>query len=369
MRLESFYNVNLKTLEQNIDKLKSISSKKIIFMIKSNAYGHGIEEIYTHCFKHLGIKEFGCASLGEARKVRQNFPDDQSRIIVFSDTNLQTYKTLYTNLNIIPVIHNMDDLNFFLSDSCFTDHPLFLKMNTGMNRMGIDPKQIDLIIEKVKGSGRDKIDHLLTHFSNSYIVIKKQDKTLRQYDKFLELKNKLQAEGIKVCESSVANSGAIEQGVGLEESHIRPGLMLYGPQSTLSADKLWTGRDIGTLVTRIIDVKKSTRGTPIGYGSPVLPRDGVVAHIPIGYGDGFLTYYSGVKLNFSQGGASVFGRVNMDLSALLFSRDANLSVGDDLALWGGESQNSIVDFSNQVKTNPYQIMCAVSVRVPRIYYK
>jgi alanine racemase len=374
MRYSTQLSINLKYLESNYNKLRKLApSNEVIFMVKANAYGHGLEEVVRFSDQEMGIHQFGVASVGEAMQLRINQPDLQCELLVFSDTEIgnDSYRECYTNHRITPVIHQFSQLELFLQETDFKFVPLVLKFDTGMNRLGIPIEKITEVVRLLKKHGRTEVDHLMTHFSSSFLKLKENDRTHRQYGLFVELKKTLQSGGISVNKTSCANSGAIEQQFALEESHIRPGLMMYGPRSVGSfrpGDGIWKGESICRLKSTIISMNPIKKGAPVGYGGHVCHKDGLLVNLPIGYGDGFLTYYSGLKLKHRSHEYQVLGRVNMDLISLLFESTAaaDLKVGDEIVFWDHDQQ-SIVDFSNQAKTIPYQVYTAITSRVPREY--
>ena len=137
--------------------------------------------------------------------------------------------------------------------------------------------------------------------------------------------------------------------------------MLYGPSSMLR-NYQWEGKVISSLKTKLLDRRDVEQGTPIGYGSQPCPGPGVIGYLPLGYGDGILGCYSGFE-HSSQG--KFVGRINMDLSAVLWQNSAD--VHDSFALWDS-AQLSIHSISKHTKLSPYQIFTAISSRVPRRYY-
>lgn len=376
MRFESQLIVNLHHLGENIELLKKLApNNKIIFMVKADAYGHGMEAISRYAYVNKGIDCFGVASLGEGARVRKSLkalPVGKSapEILIFSDLELDKNLDLYVEHNLIPVISSIEDLKILLADLKLSKKKFCLKFNTGMNRLGLEEKDINELILLLKKSNINQIHHLMTHFSNSYFKITENDKTNKQYEAFKKIKLLLGSE-FKIKETSVSNSGAIEQQFGLGETHIRPGLMLYGPASVggyKNQKRLWNGKIISSLKTRIIKVREVEKGTPIGYGGYVVHRDGVLITLPIGYADGILTYYSGYKFKLKGYNAKIIGRINMDLTSV-FVETENLSlleVGDNLNLWD-ESQEKMLDFCRQVNTTAYQIFTAVTSRIPRGY--
>ena len=238
-----------------------------------------------------------------------------------------------------------------------------------MNRLGIPYSETDEILDLLKKHNRSEVLHIMTHFASSFLKLKKGDKTHQQYEKFLNIKKKFDKAGIVYKESSCANSGAIEQKFAIEETHIRPGLMMYGPRSVGSfkkEDALWSGQNISSLKTTVLKVKNIKRGMPVGYGGHVCHSDGVLIFLPVGYGDGILTYYSGLKLEHKGHVGQVLGRVNMDLIAVFFEglSEKDFKEGEEFVLWS-HSQDDVVELANQVKSIPYQVFTAITHRVPK----
>ena len=139
--------------------------------------------------------------------------------------------------------------------------------------------------------------------------------------------------------------------------------MLYGPPSFNKQ-----GEIVSSLVTKILKVFPVKKGTPVGYGTNVTSEDGVIAVLPLGYGDGFPTHASGWKIQHEGFEAKIFGFVNMDMSFLFFPTEAlgKIKSGDEVRLWNGDSR-VLLSYAEHIKTHAYQALCSVSSRVPRIY--
>lgn len=374
MRYDSRLLVNLSNLEYNYKLLnEKAPQNEVLFMIKADAYGHGLEEVYEFSAMELGIKTFGVASLAEAIELREKFQNRNTEIYVFSDLNfnLSNAKDLYESFKIIPVIASLEDLKIFLNWE--SSIPLSVKLNTGMNRIGINHSELEQMIDTLKKNNIIKIDHFMTHFASSYFKVKDGDNTNRQYEIFKKAKTEIKNAGIEIKDSSCANSGAIEQSFSLEETHIRPGLMMYGPYSLGAIgkdEKIWKARNISQLETHITRLEIHKKGTPIGYGGAVLDKDYLVMTLPIGYGDGMLTYYSGAKLNIADKDCRVLGRINMDMVQLGFSPELlnSFKLNERVNLWSFD-QESIMNFSKSVKTIPYQVLTGITKRIPREYIR
>ncbi len=363
MRFHSALHVSNEKLAKNFLLLKKQTKSNIIFMVKANAYGHGLVPIVDYCLKENLTTTFGVASLGEALELKKNIKSDM-RIFVFSDSevNNEEYHKYY-NQNLIPVIHSLEELESFFK---LKNIPLVLKFNTGMNRLGIAHNQISKCIELLKKHNRKNIFHLMSHFSSSYFPMEKNKRTHEQKAHFDEIIKEFKAAAIKIEETSLANSGAIEQNYSLDYSHIRPGLMLYGPKSF--TDSAWNGEIISNLKANILSTFEVKRGTPLGYGGHVCDKEGLIAIVALGYGDGFLTYYSGLEISHLGFKAKIMGRVNMDLIQVYFPPQAIGKVKHDqqITIWD-HSQERMQSICSQVKTIPYQFFCALSERLPRLY--
>lgn len=366
MRFKTELNVDLSVLANNFQKLSKITEgNEIIFMVKANAYGHGLISTTRFANEEVGVKEFGLATLGEAIKLRTQLPKLKFDISVFSELQFDnvSYRELYQSHRIIPVISDLIDLEVFLKDSGFKNFPLRLHFNTGMNRLGIEINQIGEVVTLLKKSGRSTINHLMTHFACASNSMKTNSHNKRQIQNWESLKSDILGSGISLEQTSISNSGAIEQGIGFKESHIRPGLMLYGPSSLIPpirAQSLWDGQNISILKTEVLKVFKVDRGQPVGYGATPSPDSGEVAIIALGYGDGFQSSYQSSHI----AGGRVLGRVNMDMAQVFYSGNCPFKRGDEFQVWD-HNQDSVMRLSDESGNTPYTLFCSLTDRVPR----
>lgn len=371
MRLRSQMEINLSLLDYNYQALKKICpNNEVLFMVKADAYGHGMVPIVKFSHFELGIKEYGCASVGEALRLREEIPDGNFEIYAFSDVqlSLKQAKEIYLNYRIIPVISNDSDLDFFLSDPDFKNFPLTLKFNTGMNRLGIHYSKAEEVALKLKKVGRNEIYHLISHFSCASLPMESNKRNIDQREKFKAIKEVFKNSNIEIQKSSMANSGAIEQGYCLEETHVRPGLMMYGPTSLLPQYRhlgKWEGKLISSLETVVINTFDIEKGMPIGYGASPCPGTGQIAIIALGYGDGFSTRYQNVELLQNGKVGKIVGRVNMDMAHIFFEQ-GGFNIGDRFVVWDNSGENfmRICDGSNTI---PYEVFIHITPRVPKIY--
>lgn len=360
--------VDLSLLKKNIELLKKeyAPENEIIFMIKADAYGHGIEQVLEYSFTEAGIKIFGVASFEEALFCRKALPELDFDIWVFSDLALFENKSNYQKYKITPVLHDIEQVEIFNKNIEFKSLPLVIKFNTGMNRLGISEDELSELIILLKNHNIKSIDHIMTHLSSSYLPKKSDDMTSAQLLRFEKIKEELKKNDISFKASSCANSGAIEQKRGLEESHIRPGLMLYGPQSTFTKKRLWKGSLISKLEVRILKISTLKSGETFGYGNTRLSEDGYLINLAIGYGDGISTSLQNTYLKHLD--LQIKGRVNMDMLFLFSKTKPKLSVGDQITLWS-EDYQQIQELCEASGRIPYEILTNITQRVPRVYNK
>ncbi len=365
MRHSTFLEVNLGLLQENISKIARMSKASIIPMVKADAYGNGIVPVSKFLVENCGISKLGCASLGEALHVFNQCPDLNAEVLVFSDTEISDpkFSEAYNNYAITPVLHQKSDVERVLTESHLQKIPLVLKINTGMNRLGLSLTELAELAPKLKNRS---VKHLMTHFACSYYSLKPGDKNHRQMEEFKEAKKILKDAGVSVQETSVSNSGAIEQKFGMDETYIRPGLMMYGPYSV--EPRIWDGHQISRLVTKVLKTFEVKKGTPVGYGINVAGEDGFIAVLPIGYADLSLSTMSGAEIMVKGLKAKIFARPNMDMIFLMFDPSASgkIKAGDSIEIWNHDNK-VINELALQMKTIPYQLMCGLTNRIPRIY--
>lgn len=365
MRHSTFLEVNLKLLQENFSKIKSLTKAHVLPMVKANAYGNGLVPISKFLVEECEVNRLGCASLGEALHLFHECPNLNVEMMVLSDTEITNpdYADAYNNYSITPVLYNYSDVEYFLKNAIFAKVPLVLEINSGMNRLGISLDELSELAPKLKSRG---VKHLMTHFARSSDKLKDDDKTHRQMDEFIEAKKILKDSGVEVRETSVANSGAIEQKFGVDETFVRPGLMLYGSYSV--SPRIWDGHQISRFVTKVLKTFSVKKGVPVGYGVNVAPEDCFIAVIAVGYADLSLTTASGAEIVVNGHKGKIFARVNMDMMFLIFDNAAagKIKPGDAIEIWNHDNR-VIGDLAVAMKTIPYQLMCGLTNRIPRIY--
>ena len=376
MKFRSRLVVSLKNLAHNVEQIRKLSPQaQILFMIKADSYGHGMIPVGRYAVTELAIREFGCATLAEALKLREELSDLEFDIYVFSDTQLEILENaeIYLKRRIIPVIASLDDLDFLLHNPEFKNFPICLKFNTGMNRLGLDPEDTPAIVSRLRQHGRSNVHHLIGHYANAGSSMETHPKNIFQRTRFEEIKKFFLDSGIILERTSQSNSGAIAQKIGLREisgdTHVRPGIMLYGPSSLdEGVEGFFNGKLVSKLETYILKTFAVKKGDVVGYNSTPCPDDGVIAILAIGYGDGFFNRYTGAHLYHNGFEGTIIGRVSMDMTHVFFPKEAKDKIHsrEVFTIWG-QTEGDLLKFCNETKTIPYEVFCALLPRIPRVY--
>jgi len=376
MKFRSRLVVNLDNLAYNVNQIRQITpNTNILFMIKADGYGHGMIPIARFAITELGIREFGCATIGEALKLREELNELEFDIYVFSDIQLELLENvdIYLKRRIIPVISNVSELDYILHTPELRNFPICLKFNTGMNRLGLDPNDAPLIVNRLKQHGRTSVHHLISHYANASSSMESNKVNVLQRTRFEEIKKFFRDAGITLERTSQSNSGSVEQKTGLRENsgdtHVRPGLMMYGPSSLNDGvPGSFQGKLVSKLETYILRVFEVKQGEVVGYNSTPCPEDGLIAILAIGYGDGFFNRYSGAHLYHKGFEGTIIGRVSMDMTHVFFPKEAigKITAHEIFTIWG-QTEGDLLKFCMETKTIPYEVFCALLPRVPRVY--
>jgi len=352
--------INLDAIHSNYLKVEeSVSRSRILAVVKSDAYGHGAVVVAQE-LQEAGAEFFGTATASEAIQLR--LAGIRGRLILLSGMVPQQIPLLY-EYDLIPTVYSQQFLKA-LADSAATrkrEVSIHLKVDTGMGRLGFPPEEAAVILHTPPPWIR--IEGLCTHFATADIP--EDEYTRSQLSKFLEFVGNLNPRPAYI---HAANSAAI---LNYPESHldlVRPGILLYG-LSPLSEDCAGY-QPILSLKSKIILLQTIAKGQTIGYGRAFCAaRDSVIATVPIGYADGLRRGLSNL-LYVEIGGSMcrVVGNISMDLCMIDVTDVADrVQVYDEVTFIG--PRTTAWDWARLLETIPYEILCLIGARVPRVYYK
>jgi len=348
--------INLKALKHNFQQVKTFSpNSKIIAMVKANAYGHGLRRVAKAL---CNTDAFGVACLEEAMVLRQE--GLKNKIILmegfFSKKEITEIQEYHCDI----VLHHHEQLDLILKSRLSFPVTVWLKINTGMNRLGFSPDEVLPIYQQLIASKNiQKPIRFMTHFSDADNV--KNSKTNYQIEEF----NRIIA-GFS-GEHCLANSAGI---IGFDHSHaewVRPGIMLYGVSPFIdSTAKEFNLHPVMTLKSKLIAVRHQKKGDAIGYGSAwICPEDMLVGVVAIGYGDGYPRHAeSGTPTLINNKICPIVGRVSMDMMSVDLRNCIEAKVGDLVTLWGAGIP--VETIAQHASTISYDLLCGLTSRVHNV---
>ena len=364
----SWVEVDLDNFTKNWEEIKKLAGPdvKILQVVKADAYGHGAIEIANVALKN-GACCLGVANADEGVQLRVSGIDKP--IIILSPSPAGEIGEII-KYNLTP---SVSDLTFAeaLQTQCRKAGlrlPIHIEVDTGMGRGGILYDEAIGVIRKIFGYFNLHVAGIFSHLASSESLVDYND---RQWSLFQGLLQNLNAAGIHIPIRHISNSGGILNYHHFNLDMVRPGLMSYGiypsPETRDRADL----RPVMSFKTRIVLLKDFPAGYSIGYNQTyTTQRPTRIATIPVGYGDGYGVILSNQGEVLIRGQrAPVIGRVSMDMCTVDVSHIPDCQVGDETVLMGTQGREAISanDVAERVKTNAYEILCALGKRAPRVF--
>ncbi|MEG0772767.1 alanine racemase [Clostridium sp.] len=365
--------IDLDAIANNMREIRRIStSKEIIAIIKADGYGHGAIDIAPVLLEN-GADRFGVAVITEAIELRNNGINVPIMVLGF------TPPTLYERIlehNIEQTIYNYNDAEELSKIALERNKVarIHIAIDTGMGRIGFLPNEESAQeVLKISELPNVEIIGLFTHFSSSDDL----DKTysMLQIKKYNEFNEKLIDLGIDIPLKHLSNSAATMDLPIAHYNAVRPGIILYGcyPSEEVMKEKV-NVQPVMSIKANIVHIKTLTEGEYISYGRTFkTERESVIATLPIGYADGFTRLLFGkAKVIINGKFAPVVGRICMDQCMIDITDIDGVKIGDEVILIGADEFNNVItadDIAKQVGTINYEVVCAVSKRVPRVYKK
>lgn len=352
--------VHTDALRHNLLRMRAAAGDARVWaIVKANAYGHGIERSFEGLRSADG---FALLDLSEAQRLRAL--DWRGPILLLEGIFEARDLELCSRLGLWHVVHCQEQINMLAAHKTQLPHRVFLKMNSGMNRLGFVPERFRAAWTRLNALPQVDDISLMTHFSDADGPIG----IAAQLQAFEAVTHDLPGE------RSLSNSAALlRHGAALAERSdwVRPGIGVYGsaadfPQHS-AAD--WGLRPTLTLSSRLIGVQQLAAGDSVGYGSRFRAeramRIGVVA---CGYADGYPRHCdTGTPALVSGVRTQLLGRVSMDMLTVDLTPVPEARIGSDVTLWGVAANGAVLsidEVAHAAGTVAYELMCAVSARVP-----
>ena len=263
--------------------------------------------------------------------------------------------------------------------------PVHLKVDTGMNRLGAPPRALPQLCDKLAACEHLRLEGVSTHFASAEVL--DAEETPRQMRLFEEALAMLEQRGLHPTLVHTSNSAAVTARPDTWKTMVRPGILLYGYSlptvrgGKTTAECALPLRPVLTWKTRVLTVKDIAAGEAVGYmGTYVTKERSRIAVVPVGYADGYPRLLSNRARVIVRGEyAPVVGRVSMDLTMVDVGRIPGVAVGDEVILIGSSGASSsgagsstaktvdAVELAQLCESVPYEILCGISQRVPRVY--
>lgn len=340
--------IDSRILINNINYIKKNHSKKSKFLavIKSDAYGHHLENVARDINKY--VDGFGVVRLDEAIAIRKV---SNKKILLMQGvyTKEEFYISRKNNFDL--VVHNNEQLKIIKENNDYKN--LWLKINTGMNRLGFE---VDDFLNVYDELLHDKDFTLMTHLASSNDA--NNPSNSKQFEIFDDVLSKLNNEIPK----SVANTGCIFNFPERTYDWVRCGIGIYG--GYINDEFLKTAM---TLRSPIVNIKKIKKGESVGYdGRATAESDMKIASLYIGYADGLpVSIKDGTNLLVNGQIARIFGKISMDITTVDISNISNCKIGDWCEFFSPQFPISNIAKSNGLIS--YYFMTGIKSRVKKIY--
>lgn len=365
MTLKTHALINLDNLAYNIRCIKNlVAPSKVIAVVKADAYGHGAVPVARRLVKE-GVGMFAVAQLQEALELKESGIDEPILILgrLFPDEIPHAVKAGFRI-----TVFGAEDLSWIESAAQELPAMVHVKVETGMGRQGLHFHDAPGFFDGLGKSRACRWEGLFSHFSTA----DEKDKTysniqLSRFAEFLSLAGK---SGNGPSMIHMASSAGILDIPGSYFNAVRPGILMYGHYPSLETSHCVEPRQVMTLKTVVAHLREMPKGHPVSYGRRWAPqKDTRIAVLPIGYADGLsrkLTNKGEVLIRGRR--YPMVGTVTMDYTMVDVGRDP-IEVGDEVLVWGESSQGAIQawEVAETLSTIPYELTCAVSKRVTRVY--
>ncbi|MDC0558883.1 alanine racemase [Candidatus Izimaplasma bacterium] len=352
---KTYAEINLKNLYLNYKSVQNIvGSKKVIPVVKANAYGHGSIEVVKY-LRSNGVDHYAVSLLEEAIELREVFSDIKLLVMGVSDG---TAIKIAAENNITITISNFSQVKKLkkIEDNVSIN----LKFDSGMNRLGFKMiEDINTVLNELKSYSNIHIEGIFTHFATADEDKKYYDQQTGQFEKVL---NSTDFDFGMIHSSN--SSSAIKYEMDIDyTTHVRLGISLYGLSLDTGMDFL---KNTYKLISYISEIKYLSPGDKVGYGATYTARTKeIIGILPLGYADGFIRKNSPGDVEINGKRYPIVGRICMD--QLFIKIDDTISREDKVTLFGGLI--TIDEVAKRLDTINHEVICQITNRVPKIYIK
>jgi alanine racemase len=354
------------------------SKRKILAVIKSNAYGHGIVPV-ARALSKAHADWFGVTCSAEGAELRE--AGIREPILILTGFWAGEEKRILDN-HLTAAVMRADQLRLLEKAAAAQRRPtkravdFHLKIDTGMNRLGIPPKEIPAFARALADCPHLRLAGTFTHIASSEVFTTEQ--TIEQEKTFDAALACMRSLGLDPGIVHMANSAAIVSRPSTWRDMVRPGAVLYGYHQFFEPSELNPEmeaklpiRPVLSFRARIVSIKDLPAGARVGYNARwTAPGPSRVAVLAAGYADGLLRVLSNKGRVIVRGQiAPIVGTVSMDLTTADVTGIPSARVGDIATIYGtdGATTQSVPDVAKIANTASADLLCALGKRVPRFY--
>jgi alanine racemase len=360
--------IQLNNLVFNLEQIRAkVSPAEVIAVVKADAYGHGALPVAKKLIQ-AGVRTFAVARIAEALELRE--AGIHQNLLIFGslfpdEIEIAVQHDVQLSVTDLQDIDRIQQIAARLNQTA----KIHLNVDTGMGRVGVRYEQALEALEQIKLLPQLELSGIYTHFATS----DEADKAYAylQLERFNEVLAELPGLDIPRPLIHAANSGAI---LDLPRAHfdaVRAGISLYGHYPSVETTESIPLRQVMTLKTHVGLLRRLSPNTPVSYGRRYLtPGPTTIAILPIGYADGILRAFTNrgeVQIRGKR--YPIVGTVTMD-QVMVDVGDDPVQIGDEVVFWGDTPEGSLqcTLVAARIGTIAYELCCAVSRRVPRVYF-
>lgn len=349
--------IDLRALQHNFQRVRQCARfSRVLAVVKADGYGSGAVPVAQALPDADG---FGVATFAEAVALRH--AGIQQPILLLEGVLNAKELQQAAEQRFDVVVHQEWQLDLLLNTPIAAALVVWLKVNTGMNRLGLPPERLPAVCEALRGSSAVSELRLMSHLACADELGHPLNQ--RQSDKFAELVSQT---GLQ--QASFANSAGIMRGEAFHYQWVRPGLMLYGAAPLLESSAAELDlKPVMQLESSVIAKSVVASGDTVGYGATwTAQKETPVAVVAIGYGDGYPRHVSSEAFVLIEGQrCPLIGRVSMDMITVDISAVPQVPVTTPVILWGnGLPVEWVARWAGTVN---YELLCQVTDRVQRVY--
>lgn len=373
INLPAWIEVNLDYLKYNVAQIKKhAKNTPIMAVIKGDAYGHGAIDI-AKALEDLNISHLAVANLDEALELRKN--KIRMPILMLQSPSPHQIQALikYNITQTVSSIKNLNDITA-AAKKINKKAKIHMKIDTGMGRIGFpyNPSEIISIIKKIKKNRLLNLEAIYTHLATT----PDEDHSFMQaqWKKFQEILKLVKKENITIKYTHISNSAAVIACPEMKLNMIRPGIMIYGLYPAYNLKNKIKLKPLLSFKARISFFKKiNDRAYSISYGRTfIAKKQEIIATVPVGYADGlWRTFSNRFHVLFRGRRAPIVGRICMDQFMVNITGFKNVKIGEEVVILGKQKNEEISadDWAKFLKTINYEVVAALSKRLPKVYIK